>query len=148
MKIGELAKRIGINPRTIRYYEEIGLLPPASRTESQYRQYTDSDGDRLEFIRSAQALGIALREIKEILNFRDHGAYPCPYVLSLIEAKLQEIESRIQGLRFLAKDLRRLRKAGAAIPPEKIAAKARFCHIIENRNLRHSEERAPTPKIR
>ncbi len=148
MRIGELAKTVGINPKTIRYYEEIGLLPPAPRTKSGYRQYGDEDAERLEFIRSAQALGIALEEIKEVLAFRDRGAYPCPYVLRLIEAKLQEIESRIQGLRFLAGDLRRLRKAATAIPPEKIAAKARFCHIIENRNLRQSQERAPAPNVR
>jgi DNA-binding transcriptional MerR regulator len=148
MKIGELAKTVGINPKTIRYYEEIGLLPPAPRTESGYRQYGDEDAERLEFIRSAQALGITLGEIKEVLAFRDRGAYPCPYVLRLIEAKLREIESRVQGLRFLARDLRRLRKAATAIPPEKIAAKARFCHIIENRHLRQSRERAPAPHVR
>jgi DNA-binding transcriptional MerR regulator len=148
MRIGELAKTVGVNPKTIRYYEEIGLLPPAPRTESGYRQYGDEDARRLEFIRSAQALGIALGEIKEVLAFRDRGAYPCPYVLRLIEGKLQEIELRIQGLRFLAGDLRRLHKAAAAIPPEKIAAKARFCHIIENRNLRQSQKRAPAPQVR
>ncbi len=148
MRIGELANTVGINPKTIRYYEEIGLLPPAPRTESGYRQYGGEDAERLEFIRSAQALGIALGEIKEVLAFRDRGAYPCPYVLRLIEAKLREVESRIQGLRFLAGDLKRLRKAATAFPPEKIAAKARYCHIIENRNLRQSQKRAHAAKVR
>ncbi len=148
MRIGELAKTAGINPKTIRYYEEIGLLPPAPRTESGYRQYGDEDAQRLEFIRNAQALGIALGEIKEVLAFRDRGAYPCPYVLELIGTKLREIESRIQGLRFLAGDLRRLRKAATAIPPEKLASKGHFCHIIENRNLRQSQKRASVAKVR
>jgi DNA-binding transcriptional MerR regulator len=64
MRIGELAKKTGINPKTIRYYEGIGLLPPAPRAESGYRRYVDTDAKRIEFIRSAQALGIALKEIK------------------------------------------------------------------------------------
>ncbi len=146
MQIGEFAKKTGVNPKTVRYYEEIGLLPPAPRTESGYRQYTDKDGERLEFIRSAKALGVALEEIKEVLAFRDRGAYPCPYVLTLIDTKLQEIELRIQGLRMLASDLRRLRKAAAVIPQKEIAAKARFCHIIENQELLRSPERPPALK--
>ncbi len=136
MQIGELAKRVGINPKTIRYYEEIELLPRAPRKESGYRQYADRDAERLEFIRSAQALGISLQEIKEVLAFRDRGTYPCPYVLRLIEAKVNEIEARIRGLRMLAADLKRLRRAAAAaIPLEESAAKVHFCHIIENREL-------------
>jgi len=135
MRIGQLAKKVGLNPRTIRYYEYIGLLPPPPRTESGYRRYADGDAERLEFIRSAQALGIALSEIKEVLAFRDRGAYPCPYVLTLIDRKVEEIESHIRGLRALAADLKRLRKAGARIPPGASAAKARFCHIIENQRL-------------
>ncbi len=142
MKIGELAERVGINPKTIRYYEEIELLPRAPRTESGYREYADKDADRLEFIRSAQALGIALGEIKEVLAFRDRGTYPCPYVLRLINTKVKEIESRIQGLRMLAADLKRLRRAATAVPLEGSAGKARFCHIIENRKLLQREGRA------
>jgi len=54
MRIGEFAKKARFNPKTVRYYEEIGLLPPAPRTESGYRQYADKDAERLEFIRSAR----------------------------------------------------------------------------------------------
>lgn len=135
MRIGELARRIGINPKTIRYYEEIGLMPPPPRMASGYRQYDDADAERLEFVRSAQALGIALEEIKEILAFRDRGTHPCPYVMSLIDQKVQEMQSRIRGLQMLAADLKRLRKAAARISLEEIAAKGRFCHIIENQKL-------------
>jgi len=60
MQLGELGKRTGVNPKTIRYYEEIGLLPAPARTPSGYRQYTAEDAGRLEFIRSAKALGVAL----------------------------------------------------------------------------------------
>ncbi|MBI4279963.1 MAG: heavy metal-responsive transcriptional regulator [Armatimonadetes bacterium] len=141
MRIGELAAKARVNPKTIRYYEDIGLLPAPPRTSTGYRQYADSDVERLEFILSAHSLGLALAEIKEILAFRDRGTYPCPYVLALIDTKVREIEARIEGLRRLTNDLKRLRKAAAAIPQEEIAAKARFCHIIENQQLLKLRER-------
>ncbi|MGH2404561.1 MAG: heavy metal-responsive transcriptional regulator [bacterium] len=143
MRIGKFAEQAGVNAKTVRYYEELGLLPPAPRTESGYRQYAEKDVERLEFIRSAKGLGVSLDEIKEVLAFRDRGTYPCPYVLTLINAKVEEIESRIQGLRMLARDLRRLRKAAASIPRGESAKKARFCHIIENQKLLQPLERHP-----
>ncbi len=135
MQIGVLAKRAGLNPRTIRYYEQIGVLPAAPRTQSGYRQYTDQDRERLAFIRNAQALGVTLDEIREVLAFRDRGVSPCPYVLKLIDAKVEEIQDRIKGLQLLAGDLRRLRRAATRIPRSRVAAKARFCHILENKKL-------------
>jgi len=153
MRIGGLANKASLNPRTIRYYEMIGLLPPPPRTAAGYRPYSGKDLERLAFIRSAQALGIALQETKEVLGFRDRGTYPCPYVLQLIDAKVRETESRIRGLRMLADDLKRLRKAAAAIPPTTLAAKARFCHIIENQELfqhvgqrHHTKTSRPAPR--
>ncbi len=135
MQIGVLAKRAGLNPRTIRYYEQIGVLPPAPRTQSGYRQYTDQDRERLAFIRNTQTLGVTLDEIREVLAFRDRGVSPCPYVLKLIDAKVEEIQDRIKGLQLLAGDLRRLRRAATRIPRSRVAAKARFCHILENKKL-------------
>lgn len=135
MQIGMLAKKVGVNPKTIRFYEQIGLLPPAQRTKSGYRDYTERDVERLEFVRSARALGVALEEIKEVLAFRDRGVSPCPYVLGLIKAKVTEIESHIRGLRMMARELKRLQRTAATLPHQKIAARARFCHIIENQKL-------------
>ena len=148
MRIGELARKTGLNPKTIRYYEGIGLLPPAPRTPSGYREYVTEDLERLEFIRSAQVLGIALQEIREVLAFRDRGAYPCPYVLTLIDTKMKEIESRITGLRMLADHLRWLQKAAASIPPAELAAKGRFCHIIENQQLLQVLKRPDSSRAR
>lgn len=135
MLIGELGRRTGVNPKTIRYYEEVGVLPPASRSPSRYRQYGDEDVAKLEFIRNAKALGVTLEEIKEALAFRDRGVAPCPYVLKLLEAKVKEIQSRIRGLRMLAEDLRRLQRAAVWIPAKELTARARFCHILENKRF-------------
>ena len=135
MFIGELARRTGVNTKTIRYYEDIGLLPPAARTPSGYRQYGEEDVDRLEFIRNAKALGVALEEIKEVLAFRDRGVSPCPYVVKLLDANVTEIRGRISGLRILAADLKRLQRAATRIPAKELTARARFCHILENKQL-------------
>jgi len=67
MRIGELAGQVGVNPKTIRYYESIGVLPEPGRKSSGYRDYDESYAGRLTFIRSAQRLGITLDEVKEIL---------------------------------------------------------------------------------
>jgi len=135
MLIGELARIAGVNPKTIRYYEEVGLLPRAARLPSGYRQYSEEDVERLEFIRNAKALGVALEEIKEVLAFRDRGVAPCPYVLQLLDAKVKEIQGRIRGLRMLAEDLRRLQRAAARVPAKELTTRARFCHILENKQL-------------
>ena len=135
MLIGEFARRTGVNPKTIRYYEGVGLLPRAPRLPSGYRQYSEEDVERLGFIRNAKALGVTLEEIKEVLAFRDRGEAPCPYVLKLLDAKEKEIQGRIRGLRMLAQELRRLQRAAVKIPARVLTAKARFCHILENKQL-------------
>jgi DNA-binding transcriptional MerR regulator len=78
--IGELARRVRLNPKTIRYYEEIGLFPEPERTASNYRIYRPEDLRTLEFIQKAQALGLSLGEIKEILRIRESGQLPCQHV--------------------------------------------------------------------
>lgn len=135
LQIGEVARRLGLNPKTIRYYEAIGLLPAPMRTEGGFRQYTPAEVERIDFIRRARALELSLDEIREVLSFRDEGEAPCPYVLRLLGEKVQGIERKIAGLRQLQRDLRQLQARAAALPPERLAAKGCVCHIIENRQL-------------
>jgi len=90
MRIGELAGRIGVNPKTVRYYEGIGLLPAPEREPSGYRDYDDQDVDRLRFIRTAQRLGLSLSEISEILAFRRRSERPCGYVLEVLDRQVAE----------------------------------------------------------
>ncbi len=135
IQIGEVARSLGLNPKTIRYYEEIGLLPEPQRTEGGYRVYTQAEVERIDFIRRARALELSLDEVREILGFRDQGEAPCPYVLHMLDEKVKEIERRISGLRELQRELRALRTQAAALPPEKLAARGAVCHIIENRRL-------------
>ncbi len=67
MQIGELADRVGVNTKTIRYYESIKLLPEPARTPAGYRIYGPDDETRLTFIKTAQHLGLSLDEIREVL---------------------------------------------------------------------------------
>lgn len=73
MRIGELAVHFSLNPKTIRYYQEIGLLPRAHRSESGYRLYDELDAERLNFIRRAKTLGLSLDEIRDILSVEGRG---------------------------------------------------------------------------
>ena len=101
LKIGELAKRAEVNPKTIRFYEQIGLLPKAPRTDSGYRLYAPSIADRIQFIKKAQHLGLHLEEIGEILDLTDRGSCPCGHVEALLQKRLKEIDEKLKDLKVL-----------------------------------------------
>ncbi len=105
MRIGELADQLGLNPKTIRYYEGIGLLPEPERTPSGYRDYDQHTAEMLTFIKTAQRLGITLDEIREILALREQGEQPCGYVRQVLRRQVTEIDDRIAELRQLRKEL-------------------------------------------
>ena len=131
MTIGQLAGRLGINPRTIRYYERIGLTPQPERTAAGYRLYGTEDEQRLRFIKSAQRVGLNLGEIKETLAFRDRGEPPCAYVAGVIEQRLGEVNQRLRDLQAFKRELTELRNRihanGPAAEREGI-----YCHYIES----------------
>lgn len=107
MLISEVARRSGVGDKTLRYYEQIGLLRP-ERTPSGYREYNERVFDRLTFIRSAQALGLSLAEIRGIVTLRAKGEAPCAHVTELLEARSAAIARTIRELRTLQLELRRL----------------------------------------
>ena len=78
MRIGELAEQAGISTKAIRYYEQVGILTPPARTPSGYRSYDPSALGRLGFVRAAQAVGLTLGEIRQIIAFRDNDRHPAP----------------------------------------------------------------------
>ncbi|WP_449280382.1 heavy metal-responsive transcriptional regulator [Leucobacter sp.] len=127
MKIGELARLGDQNPKTIRYYESIGLLPEPPRTPSGYRDYDASYLDRLTFIRTAKRLGITLDEVKEILSFRERGVAPCSYVRTLIDAQMHSIERRIRELEDLRGQLTEL-----ATEADRLPEVGGTCRLIEH----------------
>ncbi len=108
--IGRLAKTIGVNVQTIRYYERCNLLPPTMRAPSGYRLYGDEALKRLRFIKNAQGLGFTLKEIAQLLNLRVTSTARCGDVQRKAQAKLAQVETKVRDLRALARALEGLIK--------------------------------------
>lgn len=108
LSIGTLAKRTGTKVQTVRYYEQIGLLPEPGRTEGGQRRYGDGDLDRLAFIRHARQLGFTLEAIRELLDLADKPDRSCLEVDHIAQRQLKEVELRIARLEALRKELRRM----------------------------------------
>jgi MerR family copper efflux transcriptional regulator len=129
-QIGELAERVGVGAKAIRYYEQVGLLPQPVRSDAGYRLYGVDDEERLGFIATARRTGFTLGEIKEILALRDRGITPCDYVRAAIRRRLGEVDRQISELIRLKRELETL-DAGARSGQEQPKTPAGFCHILE-----------------
>lgn len=139
--IGQAAAAAGLNAKTLRYYEAVGLLPLPDRTESRYRVYTADAIRRLGFIVKAKRLGLTLREIREILGIRDGGQAPCVHLQHLLQAKVQEVDRRIKELTLLRQELLRLaRRCGREIRQGDQAA---VCPHVESLPAVPSRPRTP-----
>ncbi len=118
LKIGEVAVRSGISVKTIRYYEDIGLLAPTvERSDTGYRLFQQQALKRLEFIKCAQSLGLRLQEIQALLAIHDQGDLPCPEVKQQLQAKSQTITTQIEALENLKAQLQRLLSTWEDQPP-------------------------------
>jgi MerR family transcriptional regulator, copper efflux regulator len=126
--IGNVAKSSGVPIKTIRYYEELGLLKSSARTEGGFRLFNSDVLERLHFIKRAQSLGLSLSEIKEFLNVHDGGELPCEHIKIKLEDKIKAIDEQIQQLLILRQELSGLVSGWESIPenPEKT-----ICPIIE-----------------
>lgn len=118
LKIGEVAETSGLPVKTIRYYEEIGLLTPTvERSEARYRLFHIQVLNRLAFIKRSQSLGLNLKEIQQILAVHDHGELPCGEVKQHLEAKVAEITQQIEALNTLRTELQGILSAWQEQPP-------------------------------
>ena len=118
MNIGRASAESGISAKMIRYYESIGLVPAASRTNGGYREYSDNDGHTLRFIRRAQAMGLTLEDIQELLRAQTlKTADQCRRVAARLRSRVDAVDEKIAELRSfraeLVRNLRRCEKAGA-----------------------------------
>lgn len=108
LTVGQLARLTGTKTVTIRYYEQLGLLPKVSRNASGYRQYTAKERDRLLFIRRSRALGFSLDAIRQLLSFSDQPQASCSVVDAKVAEQLEQVELRIRDLQELEQELKRL----------------------------------------
>lgn len=111
LTIGQLAKIVGVNIQTIRYYERLNLLRPSARRPSGYRLYGHEEERRLRFIKNAQALGFTLHEINELLALRITSTARCGDVQKRARTKLVQVESKVEALQALAQSLKALIRA-------------------------------------
>lgn len=131
LRIGQLAEQFGLNPKTIRYYEAIGLLPEPQRTPAGYRLYDAADRERLQFILKARTIGLTLEEIAGILGLRRAGQRPCEHVLALLDRKIAGIDQQLRALQEVRRELVGLRDEATRDQP----ADGAICGIIEHREL-------------
>lgn len=112
MTVSELADRVGTTADTVRYYERIGLVPEARRSDAGYRLYEEPDVERLRFIKRAQSFGLRLDDIADLVRVRDEGLCPCGHTREKLTAKLEEIEQQVLELEDLRSDIHGLLDSG------------------------------------
>jgi MerR family transcriptional regulator, copper efflux regulator len=116
LQIGEVAERLGLSLRTVRYYEEVGLVRPSARTVGGFRLYSDSDVARLLLVKRMKPLGLTLREMGELLDLLEAGADPersgdVERVARRLEGYAGRADERIRKLERDLRGARELRKA-------------------------------------
>lgn len=124
LSIGAAAKLTGIKVPTIRYYEEIGLLPAPPRTDSNRRTYSEEDVRRLKFVRHARELGFNLDAIRQLLALAGLPEEPCAEADGIARARLAEVENKIARLTALREELQAMIEQGTH-------GLIRECRIIE-----------------
>lgn len=109
MTIGDLAKAVGVPPRTIRFYEEKGILPVPGRSPSGYRLYGPDDLKRMSLVRRARSLGFSLKEVGNLMRLAQHERCDSfqGKAAQLMMQKLGEVDEAIQQLNKTRRDLER-----------------------------------------
>ncbi|MDQ2067964.1 helix-turn-helix domain-containing protein [Xinfangfangia sp. CPCC 101601] len=113
LPIGKLSAATGVKVPTIRYYEQIGLLPEPGRSAGNQRLYGKSEQERLAFIRHARELGFPLEAIRELLSLSDDPSQPCAAADGIAKRQLQAVNARISRLTALRAELQRMVAQGA-----------------------------------
>lgn len=108
MNIGEAAKASGVNAKMIRYYESIGIIPKANRSDAGYRVYLESDVHILNFVRRARVLGFSMKEIKKLVNLWRNRSRASSEVKALAQGHIKTLEIKIQELERMRDTLRHL----------------------------------------
>lgn len=111
LTVGKAAESMNVNPRTLRFYDKIGLLCPSYRSQSGYRLYSPQDIERFHFISRAKELGLTLEEIRSVLSLTEEGL--CLSVKhrvgELLDRKIGEVEIRIKELQLLKEEFTNFR---------------------------------------
>jgi len=129
MRIGELAAAAGTTTKTLRFYEESGLLPPTERAANGYRDYGPEALSRLDFVHRGRAAGLTLAQIREVIEIRDTGDAPCHHVHHLLTERLADIDRQLADLQALRATLSRQRDDTETADPSTCAAET-VCRYV------------------
>ena len=129
MRIGELAAAAGTTTKTLRFYEESGLLPPTERAANGYRDYGPEALSRLDFIHRGRVAGLTLAQIREVIDIRETGDAPCHHVHQLLTDRLADIDRQIADLQALRATLSRQREQTETADPSTCAAET-VCRYV------------------
>jgi len=126
-RIGELARLADVTPDTIRFYEKQQMMEHEVRTEGGFRLYSEKDLQRLKFIRYARQLGFTLESIRELLSIRiDPEHHTCQESKGIVQARLQEVEAKINELELMRTSLQRLNETCCGTAHSSV-----YCSILE-----------------
>ncbi len=128
IQIGEAARATGVPPKTLGFYEDLGLVRP-DRTESGYRLYSSRELERIQFVLRAKQLGFTLNEISDVIALREDDMEPCDHVVLLTGSRLAEIETRMRNLADMKIELEAVRDsdAGESAGP----CRGTVCHLLD-----------------
>jgi len=127
MKIGELAKQSGLSAHTLRFYEKQGLISPSTRSESNYRIYSQNDLSTAKFIKRSRDMGFSLEEVEVFLSIRaDKPAHICADAKDIAQQKIVDVEQKIKEMQQVLVALHKLSDACCGG-----SESAEFCSIIE-----------------
>jgi DNA-binding transcriptional MerR regulator len=127
LTVSNLGAEVGLSAATVRYYERLGLLPKPERTAAGYRQYQQDAIERLRFIKSAQRLGLRLREVGELLAICDQGLCPCGHSEALLRGRMAEIDTQVAELQAVRGELARVVEQYPAAACYDPSATSRWC---------------------
>jgi DNA-binding transcriptional MerR regulator len=127
LTVSHLGAEVGLSAATVRYYKHLGLLPAPERTAAGYRQYPKEAVERLRFIKSAQRLGLRLREIAELPTICDQGLCPCGHSEALLRERMAEIDAQVAELQAVRAELARVIERYPAAACHDPTATSRWC---------------------
>lgn len=130
-RIGEVAKKLGVRPGTLRYYEALRILPAPHRSAGGYRLYDGETQQRLAFVAKAKSLGLTLREIRQFIAARDRDRLPCDTVRTMLSDHVKEIDQHIARLQLLRADVQAILRSFSARSCDRKANGHAVCPMIE-----------------
>jgi len=116
LKIGEVSKKTGVAVGALRYYETLGLLT-SERGENSYRYYSPEAVRQVQFVKKAQSLGFTLEDISEVLTAHQKGDVPCDLVQSILQEKIEKLETQIKEMKVFKRGLEEYRDSWASCRP-------------------------------